>query len=271
MSPIRLLPTIMKNIFAIIISLMIGHSVFGQKAPKSYVNNERAKDSSAIGIDWDERISEITLTSQTEFEFRSFPMTSSCLTWREYNGTWKRKNDTLIFSDQYDIIENDTRLKFSSNANENNYLLKFNTDRSSILGNKSIIIELVYDFESGLKSTKLNLELDNKISLKIPFENIPNREELASFRYEYELTNGDKRYGYITENNTVNVKEKKLPNFIEVTIVENPKKETIYRTTKAIIDEKKLKIISIERTESDLPDHIKNIAFKESYGIENGN
>ena len=89
---------------------MIGHSVFGQKAPKSYVNNERAKDSSAIGIDWDERISEITLTSQTEFEFRSFPMTSSCLTWREYNGTWERINDTLIFSNQYEVVESDARL-----------------------------------------------------------------------------------------------------------------------------------------------------------------
>jgi hypothetical protein len=233
------------------------------------VNNERAKDSSAMGIDWDERISEITLTSQTEFEFRSFPMISSCLTWREYNGTWERKNDTLIFTDQYDIIENDTRLKFSSKPNENNYLLEFNTDKNSILANKSIVIELVYDFEPGLKSTKLNLELDNKISLTIPFEDIPNRKELASFRYEYELTKGDKRYGYITENNTVNTKEKEIPNLIEVTIVEKQKKETIYRTTKAIIGENKLKIISIEKTKSELPDHIKNIAFKESYGIEN--
>lgn len=248
---------------------MIGHSVFGQKTPISFVNNERAKDSSAMGIGWDERISEITLKSETEFEFWSYPMYSSCLTWREYNGTWKKKNDTLVFSDHYELIENDTRLKFVNKPNENYYTLNFKTDRNSDLRNKEIVIELVYDFDSGLKSTKLNLELNDKNFLKIPFKNIPDRNRLASFRYEYLLTDGDKRYGYITESNTVNAKENELPNFAEITIVEVPKKEIVYRTTKAIIKSDKLKIVSTEKTESDLTDYSQNLTFKENYAIKN--
>lgn len=248
---------------------MIGYSVFGQETPISYVNNERAKDSSAMGIDWDERISEITLKSQTEFEFRSFPMTSSCLTWREYSGTWEKKNDTIIFSDNYELIENDTRLKFVNKSNENYYTLNFKTDKNSLLTNKNIVIELVYDFDSGLKDKKMNMELDNEYSLTIPFNNIPDRKKLASFRYEYELRNGDKRYGYITESDTVNVKENDLQNYVEITIVEIPKKEIVYRTTKAIIIADKLKIVSTEKTESDLTDFTEKIKFKENYIAEN--
>ncbi len=248
---------------------MIGHSVFGQKTPISYVNNERAKDSSAMGIGWDERISEITLKSQTEFEFRSFPMPSSCLTWREYSGTWKKQNDTLVFSDQYELIENDTRLKFVKKPNDNYYTLNFKTDKNSDLRNKEIVIKLVYDYDSGFKSKKLDLELNDENFLIIPFNKIPDRNQLASFRYEYLLTDSDKRYGYITESNTVNEKENELPNFIEITIVEVPKKEIVYRTTKAIITANKLKIVSTEKTESDLTDYNENLAFKENYAIEN--
>ncbi|CAM1361733.1 conserved hypothetical protein [Tenacibaculum litopenaei] len=260
----------MKNIFAIIISLLIGYPVFGQNTPISFVNNERAKDT--IGdfvLDWDERISEITLTSKTEFEFRSFPSRSSCLTWREYYGTWERKNDTLVFSDQYELIENDTRLKFVNKPSNNYYTLNFKTDKSSDLRNKEIVIELVYDYDSGLKSKKLDLELNDENFLIIPFNKIPDRNQLASFCYEYLLTDGDKRYGYITKSNTVNVKENELPNFAEITIIEVPKKEIVYRTTKAIVKADKLKIVSTEKTTSNLTDYNQNLAFKEDYAIEN--
>jgi hypothetical protein len=256
----------MKNIFAIIITILIGHSVFGQKTPISFVNNERVKDSSSIGIDWDERISEITLKSQTEFEFRSFPIPTSCLTWREYNGTWEGKNDTIIFSDQYEVVESDARFTFSTKNQNKHYQLEFRTDKNSKLSDKNIEIQFVYDYDADLKDVKRKMELDNNFSLKIPFSEIPNRKKLASIRYEYFLPNGEKRYGYITENQTVNTKESDLPNQIGITFVEKPKKEIIYRITKAILIDDKIKITSREKNKSDLPDYTGEIEFKEIYG-----
>ena len=112
------------------------------------------------------------------------------------------------------------------------------------------------------------MELNNDFSLKIPFNQIPNRKSLASIRFECFLSNGEKRYGYITENQTVNVKEKELPNYIGITLIEKPKKEIIYRITKALLTENKIKIISKEKSNSDLPDYTEEIEFKEIYENE---
>lgn len=261
----------MKNNFAILISLLIGYSVFGQKTPISFVNNERAKDTIRDFVShWDERISEITLTSKTEFEFRSFPSWSSCLTWREYYGTWERKNDTLIFSDQYEVVENDARFIFSNKNQNKHYQLEFRTDKNSKLSEKNIKIQFVYDYDADLKDVKREMKLDNNFSLKILFSDIPNRKKLASIRYEYFLPNGEKRYGYIIENQTVNEKESDLPNQIGIILVEKPKKEIIYRVTKAILLDDKLKIISKEKNKSDLPDYTGEIEFKDFYEKLNG-
>ncbi|TDU33696.1 hypothetical protein BXY82_3153 [Gelidibacter sediminis] len=258
----------MKNIFAIIFSLLIGQFVFGQKTPISYVNNERVNDSSVNPWVIDNRISEITLTSKNEFEFRSFPIPSSCLTWREHKGTWERKNDTLIFSEQYEIVESDARFTFSNKNKNEYYHLEFGTDKKSKLSDKHIEIKFVYDFDSDFKDVKLKMELENDFSLKIPYNQIPNRKNLASIRFEYFLPNGEKRNGYITENQTVNVKEKDLPNYIGITLIEKPKKEIIYRITKAILIDNKIKIISKEKSKTNLPDYTEDIEFKEIYENE---
>jgi hypothetical protein len=264
------LPTIMKNIFAIIISLTIGQSSFGQKTPISYVNYEKDNDSIENPlIDWDDRISEITLETKKKFVFWSRPSAISCSTWREYNGTWKRKNDTIIFSDQYEISESDARFDFSNRKDENNYLLKFKTDQNSILSDKKIEIQFVYDYDADIDDIELKMELENDFSLRIPFKTIPNRKKLASIRYEYFLPNGEKRFGYISESNTVNVKEKELPNSVIITFVEKPKTETIYRKTKAIFEDDKIRIISKNKTKSDLPDYVGEIKFKEIYEEQN--
>jgi len=260
----------MKNIFAILILLIIGHSAFGQKTPISYVNYERNKESNVNTFrDWDDRICEITLKSETEFVFWSRPSATSCLTWREYNGTWERKNDTIIFSDKYEVMESDAQFKFSNKRQNKYYRLEFKTDKGSELTKKNIEIQFVYDFDSDLDNIELNMELENDFSLKIPFKDIPNRKRVASIRYEYFLLNGEKRYGYITESGTVNVKEKDLPNFIAVIFIEQPKKEIIYRITKAILIDDKIKIISKNKIKSDLPDYTGEIEFKEVYGKQN--
>jgi hypothetical protein len=260
----------MKNIFAIIISLVIGHSVFGQKTPISYVNYENDKEYTESPFpDWDERICEITLKSKTEFVFWSRPSYSSCLTWREYNGTWKKKNDTLIFSDQYEVVESDARFTFSTENQNKYYQLEFRTDKNSKLADKNIEIQFIYDYDADLEDIKHEMELDDDFNIKIQFNDIPNRKKLASIRYKYFLPNGEKRYGYITENQTVNKKESELPNQIGIIFVEKPKKEIIYRITKAILIDDRIKIISKEKNKSDLPDYTGEIEFKEVYEKQN--
>ncbi|MBL4643648.1 MAG: hypothetical protein JKY44_08675, partial [Flavobacteriaceae bacterium] len=211
-----------------------------------------------------DRISEITLKTKKKFVFWSRP-SISCLSWQEYNGTWKRRNDTIIFSDQYEVMENNVRFTFSNDKKEKKYQLKFKTDKGSILSVKNIKIQFVYDFGSDLDNLESTMELKDDFRLEIPFKTIPNQRKLASIRYEYFLQNGEKRFGYITESNTINIKEKELPNCVIVTFVERPKKETIYRTTIAILDGDKIRIISKNKTKSDLPDYIGVLKFKEVY------
>jgi hypothetical protein len=260
----------MKKTFTIIILVFIGQISFGQKTPISFVNNEKVKDTSEFArLGWDDRISEITLETRKKFVFWSRPNALSCFTWREHNGTWKKKNDTIIFSDNYEISESDARFDFSERNNEKNYLIKFKTDQNSVLSDKKIKIDFVYDFDADLKNIELNMELEDDYSLEIPFKTIPNRKKLASIRYEYYLPNGEKRFGFITESSTVNVKEKELPNSVIITFVENPKTETIYRTTKAILENDNIRIISKMKTKSDLPDYVGEIKFKDVYEKQN--
>ena len=63
---------------------------------------------------------------------------------------------------------------------------------------------------------------------------------MANLRIEYLLTPSDRRYKYLTENNTVNVRDSELPNHIEVEFIETPKNEVIYRESKFLKKDKKL-------------------------------
>jgi len=268
----NMLRTTMKNFFIIFMSLTIGPSLFGQNIPTSFVNYETPEqnvENPIFDYVWDDKICEITLKSQTEFVFWSRPLYSSCLTWKEYNGTWKRINDTIVFSDQYEIIERDAMFEFANKTQNKFYHLNFKTDQDSKLTFKTIAIRYVYDFTSDLDNVKLNMELSNDFSLKIPFIDIPNRNELASIRYEYFLPNGKKRYGYITESDTVNTKENDLPNYIDITFIEQPKKEIVCRITKAVLIDDTIKIVSKEKTKSNLPDYSAEIEFKEVYEKRN--
>ncbi len=146
-------------------------------------------------------------------------------------------------------------------------MLKFKTDENSKLKNKSIKIQFVYDFDSELNDKKIDTVLDKKSILKIPYQNIPHLDKLASIRFEYIFDNGEKRYGYITENQTINRRTKELPNQITITLIENPKKEIVYRITKALYFDNKLKIISTEKTDSIFDIYFDRLTFKDSYEV----
>lgn len=264
------LPTIMKKQIIIIITIFYGQLLIGQEFPMSFTNNKVKDEFPEIdAIVWDERVGEIELNSENEFTFYIRPYYVSCSTWYEIHGTWQLENDTILFSDQYEIVESDREFKFSNNQQNYFYNLKFKTDKNTKLVNHDIRIQFVYDYDSKLDDIDTILKLDDNFCLKIQYKEIPNRNKLASIRYEYFLPNGDKRYGYITENQTVNVKNEELPNIVEVTFIEKPQKEIIYRITKANIKSDKIRIISIKKTKSILlSDYTKELRFKEIYKKE---
>ncbi len=102
----------MKNQLIFLIVLFIPFYGLAQKAPATFVNYERIPTDIPL-FDYDERISSIHLTSDNEFEFWSRPMVS-CLTWHEYKGTWTKNNDTILFYDQYEVQENDSKFNLKT-------------------------------------------------------------------------------------------------------------------------------------------------------------
>ncbi|MBL87861.1 MAG: hypothetical protein CMO82_14555 [Winogradskyella sp.] len=260
----------MKSIFAILFSLLLVQYIFGQKTPVSYVNDSRIGNNQGWVID--NKISEITLKTDSEFEFWSRQVINSCLTWREYNGIWERKNDTIFFYDQYEVKASDSHFSFSTNNQNEFFQLEFKTDKGSDLTNKNINIAFLFDLgEEDWEIEEFEMILEDDFSLKIPFKNIPNINKLATIRFIYYLGNGEKRFGFISADETPTEKEKELPNMIEVTLIEQPEKEIVKRITKGIFIDDEIKIISTQKNKTKLKDETPELIFKEFYKKETEN
>ena len=244
---------------------LIGTLAQSQVVSHSYVNfvndNQTVDDSI---IEWDDSVSEITFKSKTDFTFNIKPNVS-CLTWRELNGKWENRNDTIFFYDQYKIYERDVRFKFSNDSLNNFYLIKFKTDHDSKLSNQEVKIEFVYDFDSQLDNVKSVWQLSDDFLVNIPFDKIPNLDNLASIRYELILPTIGKRTGYITTSKTVNVRTEYIPNEIQITLIEKPRKETVRRLTKGVLIDNIIKIVSTEKSVITLKDYTEELKFKEDY------
>lgn len=253
----------MKLYFSLI--FLIGTLAQSQVVLHSYVNftDDKHTVDTAV-LEWDDRVSEITFKSETDFTFNIMPNVS-CLTWRELNGKWEKRNDTIFFYDQYEIYERDVRFKFSNNRQNNFYLIKFKTDRNSKLSNQEVKIEFIYDFDSQLDNVKSVWQLSDDFSVDIPFDKIPDLDNLASIRYELILPNIGKRTGYITTSETVNVRTEYVPNEIQITLIEKPRKETVRRLTKGDLIDDIIKIVSTEKSVITLKDYTEELKFKEDY------
>lgn len=257
----------------IVILLSVGQTTYGQtKAIKfsnnlnAYYNHTRPKDTLLLGLRFFEpKINEITLYPDATFEFWSRPNVS-CFTWHSYKGTWKKNSDTLVFSDNYQVDENDTKATYKRDSRQE-FVLTFKTDKGSLLKNKSIKIQYEYDYDAHIDSPEKTFSLDANNSIIIPFKDIPNLNKLAAIRIEYLLNYTEKRYNYLTENKTINVKQVDVPNIIDVEFLERPKKEIVYRAIKAVVKNDTLKIISSSKTKIILPDYYRDIEFEDSYSL----
>lgn len=231
----------------------------------AYYNQTRPKDTLWGFRFFEPKINEITLNPEGTFEFWSRP-NMSCFTWHSYKGTWKREKDSIFFYDNYQVDELDTRATYKRNSKKE-FVITFKTDKSSELKNKNIKIQYWYDYDAHLENPETNFTLTADNSVIIPFANIPNLDKLASIRVEYLLNFTEKRFDFLTENKTANVKQADIPNIIDVEFIEKPKREIVYRTIKSIVKENKLIILSTTKTKVNLPDYHSDIEFEDSYAL----
>ncbi|NCD71574.1 hypothetical protein [Mucilaginibacter agri] len=212
------------------------------------------------------KVNEITLNTNSTFDFWCRPNVS-CFTWQEYKGIWKKCKDTILFYDNYEVVENDLRVTYEKNS-ERKYHIHLFTDKKSELKNKEIKIQYIYDYNSHLENVENILHLDENNDLEISFQDISSIDKLAAIRIEYLLNKEQKRFGYLTQNKIVNIKNGDLPNIIRVELVENPKKEIVYRTIKGLVQNDSLVIVSTAKSKITLPDYHSEIMFEKSYTLD---
>lgn len=240
--------------------------LFSQEDPTVYENDSKAYYNEIFNEFSNERsFCDLSLFSNHTFSFYSRPHLS-CSTWQEVKGNWTKRKNIYTFLSQYEVVENDTRFKFNSDSLKR-YLLKFRTDKKSELKNRIIKIQFMYDFDSELDDINKTMSLNESDAIEIPFLGIFNQDKLASIRIEYQLSSSEKRYSYITENKTVNIKEKDIPNVIEIVFVEKPIKEIVYRTTVGKLEGERLEIISSTKTKPNLPEYLQEIGFEKYYQL----
>jgi len=250
----------------IILVILFTQYLFSQEKPIVYENNAKAYYNKDFSEFSNERsFCDLTIFPDSTFSFYSRPY-MSCFTWQEIKGIWKREKNVYTFLSQYEVEEEDTRLVFNSDPQER-FLLKFRTDRDSELKNRKIKIEYIYDFDARIEDVERTMSFDKKDNIEIRFTDIPNLDKLASIRIKYQLSPGEKRDKYITENKIANVKKKNIPNVVEIEFVEKPKKEIVNRTTIGKVEGEKLEIVSNVKTKTSLPDYLEEINFEKYYEL----
>lgn len=245
----------------LIIYILSTLSLLAQGQSLTYLNHGEATELPEITF-YSNNIHEIKLSPDGTFGFTSRP-TNSCLTWRDFKGTWKKVNDTLYFSDKYPIEQDYVTTTYKNNQ-QTSFVINFRTDKDHPLLNKKIQITYIYDYYTELKDVPGNFTLNADNTIEIPFRDIPSYQQLSSIKIDY-LLNSSKRNDYLTTNQYINVKKHDIPNLISVVFVENPKKDTIYRITKGVIRDGKLFIISTQKSTSILKDYGQDLTFEDGY------
>ena len=252
--------------FKILFIILFTQLLFSQEKPIVFVNNSKEYTNKNFDEFSNERsFCDLTIFPDSTFSFYSRPHLS-CFTWHEIKGKWKKEKNIYTFLSEYQVTENDTRFTFGENSAKR-YFLKFRTDKKSSLKNRSIKIQYIYDFDSNIDDVEKMMNFNQDNSIEIPFDEIPNHDKLASIRIEYHLSASEKRSAYITESKMVNVKQKDIPNIVEIEFVEEPKKEMVYRTTIGKLEGDKLEIISSIKTKPNLPEYLTEIGFEKYYEL----
>ena len=269
--------SIMKKSFQFIATFLLiivtaRQTIHGQTKAITFRNNLNAYDSETRPNDtllgfrfFEPKINEITLNPDATFKFWSRPNVS-CLTWHSYKGTWKKNNNTVVFYDNYQVEENDTKATYKRGSRQE-FVITFKTDKGAILKNKNIKIDYEYDYDAHIDSPEKTFALDANNSIVIFYKDIPNLDKLAAIRIEYLLNYTEKRYNYLTENKTINRKQGDIPNIIDVEFVEKPKKEIVYRTIRAVVKNDTLRIVRNLKTKTVLPDNNPDIEFEDNYNL----
>jgi len=235
---------------------------------KSYDANKKSEviyeNSCSTSDRYHRTIDQINLQTDTKFEFRSIPSVS-CLTWKEFNGTYKIKNDTIVFQDKFTLANPDMEFKSKSDNKMKSYIFNFQYDDKQKIDGREIKISLVYDFDSKIKDIEKLYVIDSNYRIELPFSDVPNQDKLASFKIDLNPNTSRKISSYFTTSEIANIKTNELPNIINIIFIANPKTEVITRITKGVIDKSTIRIIS-SNSDYSLKNYSDILLFKKNYG-----
>jgi len=253
--------------FRIIFLILFTQYLFSQEKPIVYSNDAKAYYNKNYSC-WNSNersFCDLTISPDSTFSFYCRPF-YSCSTWNEIKGKWKKEKNIYIFLSQYEVSEKYVRITFRKDSAKR-YLLNFRTDKNSELKNQNIKIKYIYDYDGKSDDIEKIMSFNQENLIEIPFTEIPNQNKLASIYIEYLLSASEKRYACITEGSFPNIKDKDIPNIVEIEFVEKPIKEIVYRTTIGKLEGEKLEIVSSTKTKTSFPEFLTEISFEKYYEL----
>lgn len=244
------------------ILFLLAQRASAQMIPLTFLNYP-ATYSKVTGV----KVHEIKINPDSSFTYRSVPLIG-CKPWYVWKGTWNKKEDTLLLTDNYELEEDNVRVNYQKDSSAS-FRIHFKTDKNVLLTPKTVYTRYYWDFGTRGEDSVVELNIGDMSTLVIPFSSIPHFDKLSAMAVEYPWNAKENRIAYLTENKFLNRKEVDIPNVINVEFVEIPKKEIVYRTTKCMIQKEKLIIISSTKTKSTLPERRREmLEFDPTYPLK---
>ncbi|MEO0471580.1 MAG: hypothetical protein AAF206_18260 [Bacteroidota bacterium] len=266
----------MRQLF-IIICLFLPLEFFGQETLTfQYPDGIGTED-----FDWN-TISPIHhIELQPNGSFSMLDMSSgSCYLWRQYDGQWRQNGDSVFLTHQYEVKGPEMLFTHSSQPDKQYFEFDFSANPSHLLREREVELRFHYAFdridENG-ESVRLDgqvqdfsyraiLNQNNQIFL--PFDSVPQVHQLFAISFSFRISTDQTREAEFNHGNSFLTISTDLPNQIQILLVEQPERETIYRKLTAIIKENQLHLVTNTHTETHLEDPARRWRFFPTYEMK---
>ena len=213
-------------------SLLTVQFTFGQLAPGTY---KLTGDTASFG--GGVLFSTISVNTDKTFIYQ-YRNTTSCFLWYDIKGKWSASQDTLIFVDTTLNFEETHRVENYINTSQDNILILVKTKTGKpVKGAKvSYAFSATKDAAFYYTNSKGQVQISR---LQLNKNKLPKADSVdyeMTFTIEYVNNNKEK----VSSNNYF----KGISNFIECSIAENPKIDTLLRTTKYKIENDRIEFLS---------------------------
>lgn len=193
-------------------------------------------------------IHQINLLEKNKFEFRNSP-SYMCSGWKEFYGNYEIKNDTILFTEEFELEESD--FKITETSSSENFVLHFKSKKGDLTSIRNVELSFNYVTYDGLTRMDFNqvikqYKTDINGRIEIPINKIPNHDYLSYIEFSIFIDEKTERSGLYSGSDLpllgVNIMTPKVT--VSINILKNPKKENVTRKTIGILDEETIRILS---------------------------